>query len=454
MTISTVQKKKERIEYIMKTFDDSVELIRNFMRINTSNPPGNEEDAVLFLEDVLRREGIGSEIFSAVPRRANILARIKGKEKGRPVILLSHVDVVPVNEAEWTVDPFGAEIKGGYLYGRGAIDMKSQAICQLIAFMALAREGVTPERDIIYLATCDEEVGGSHGVEFMLEKAPELRNASFVLSEGGFMIKEGGHVNAQIAVTEKQLGQFIVRARGRGGHGSMPHGDNANEKIVAASGRILSHKWPMKRTAITSAYLKGTLEGKIMEGSKFPTLDRALKSKKWKSYLESNEIYNAILRNTVTLTILRGGEKVNVIPAGSEAYFDARLLPGESHKNFFKKIGRLAGEDVEIERIGAGIGEPGPSRYGTVYFHGIGKCVRSLKGEDVPILPYIMTGATDLRYFRNLGVPSYGFFPITLNKEELLRMHGKDERISIENIREGLEGCGRILKFLSTLRAG
>lgn len=434
----------------MKTLDETIELLRKLIRINTSNPPGNEEIAALFIEDILKNEGITSKMISAVPRRANIMAKIKGREKGGPIILLSHIDVVPADENEWTVDPFGAEIKDGYLYGRGAIDMKAQALCQLVAFIELAKTGMVPKRDIVYLATCDEEVGGRHGVEFVLEKVSELRGASFVLSEGGFMIEEEGHVNAQIAVTEKQLSQFIVRAKGRGGHGSMPHGDNANEKIVAASDRILSFKWPMKKTAITSAYMKGALEGKMIGNSRFPPLDAALKSRKWKNYLESNEIFNAILRNTVTLTILKGGEKVNVIPAGSEAYFDARLLPGDSREKFFGKIAKLAGKDVEIERIGADTGEPGPSRYNTVYFRGIASCIRSLKTKNIPVFPYIMTGATDLRYFRSLGIPSYGFFPITLRKEELLKMHGKDERISVENIREGLDGCRKIIKFLSS----
>ncbi len=434
----------------MRTFDDVIELVRSFLRIDTSNPPGNEEDAALYLEDVLKREGIGAEIFSAVPRRANILARIKGKEKGKAVILLSHIDVVPVNEKEWTVNPFGGEIKDGYIYGRGAIDMKSQAICQLLAFIDLAKEGVVPKRDIIFLATCDEEVGGSHGAEFMLDRVPDLRDSSFVLSEGGFMIEENGSANAQIAVTEKKLGQFIIRATGTGGHGSMPHGDNSNEKIVAASERILSYAWPLKRTSITSAYLKGALEGRDIGGRRFPALGKALKNKQWIRYLEANEIYNAILRNTVTLTILKGGEKVNVIPTESEAYFDARLLPTESHERFFGKIKKLAGNDVQIERIGADISEPGPSRYNTAYFRGISECVRSLRGKHLPVLPFIMTGATDLRYFRNLGIPSYGFFPITLTREELMRMHGKDERISVENIREGLDGCRRIINFLAS----
>jgi acetylornithine deacetylase/succinyl-diaminopimelate desuccinylase-like protein len=149
------------------------------------------------------------------------------------------------------------------------------------------------------------------------------------------------------------------------------------------------------------------------------------------------------------LTILRGGEKVNVIPAESSATFDARLLPAETHDRFFSKVRQLAGKDVVIERIGEKISEPGPSRYNTVYFKGIKGCITSLKGR-IPVLPFITTGATDLRYFRDIGVPAYGFFPVTLTKEEHMRMHGKDERISLENIREGLEGCRSIVDFLAS----
>ena len=435
----------------MDKVDDTVKMIQDFLRINTTNPPGNEEYAVLFLEDALKRAGIDSWIHKAAPKRANLMSKIKGRENGKPVILLSHIDVVPAREEEWTVHPFGGELKDGYVYGRGAIDMKTQAICQLLAFIDLAKKGITPKRDVIYLATCDEEVGGSLGVEYTLEKVPELRDASFVLSEGGFfMLEDDGSVHAQISVTEKKLSQFILRAKGTGGHGSIPHGDNANEKIVAASNRILSFKWPLKTTAVSSAYLNGVLGGRKINGKIFLSLKEAMSDSQWKKYLEGNPMYNAVLRNTVTLTILKGGEKVNVIPAESEACFDSRLLPTESHGKFFRKIKKLAGKDVEIERIGAGINDPVFSGYNTVYFRGISNCIRSMKGDGFPVLPFIMTGATDLRYFRNLGIPSYGFFPVTLTREEHMRMHGKDERISLKNIDEGLEGCKRIIKFLAS----
>ncbi len=435
----------------MTNLDRTIELLQEFLKIDTTNPPGNEEKAALFLQDVLSREGIASEIYQGTPGRANIMSRIKGRLDGRPVILLGHIDVVPAKREEWTSDPFAAEIRDGFIYGRGTIDMKSQVICQLMSFIELAREGTVPKRDIVFLATCDEEVGGDHGVAYMLNKVPELETASFVLSEGGNLFEENGAVHALISVTEKKLSQFIVKASGKGGHGSMPHGDNANEKIVAAAQRILSYKWPLKAMPVTSVYLDTALKDHVVGNAKFPGLKKALQSKKWKSYLESNEIYNAILRNTVTVTILKGGEKVNVIPSESSAYFDARLLPSETHERFFAKIKKLAGNDIVIERIGENIPTPDPSRYNTLFFQGIKEAIRSVKG-DVPVLPFVTTGATDLRYFRNLGIPSYGFFPVTLTKEEHMRMHSKDERISLASIKEGIEGSRAILKFLASDR--
>lgn len=435
----------------MMDLDRTIELLRDFLRIDTTNPPGNEEKAALFIQEFLRREGIASEIYQAQPGRANILSRIKGKTGGKPVILLGHIDVVPAKRDEWCCDPFAAEVRDGFLYGRGTIDMKAQVICQLASFVELALQGTPPKRDIIFLATCDEEVGGNHGVEFMLDRVPELKDASFVLSEGGNMFEENGSVHAQISVTEKKLSQFILKASGKGGHGSMPHADNANEKIVAAAQRILSYKWPLKAMPVTTAYLDGVLRDLVIGNARFPGLKKALRSKRWQSYLERNEIYNSILRNTVTLTILRGGEKVNVIPSESCAYFDSRLLPTETHERFFSKMKKLAGSNIVIERIGEKIPSPGSSRYNTLFFQGIKEAIQSVKG-NIPVLPFVTTGATDMRYFRDLGIPSYGFFPVTLTKEEHMRMHSKDERISLANIREGLEGSRAILKFLASDR--
>ena len=440
---------KGQIAKAMMELDRAVRLLREFIRLDTSNPPGNEEEAILFLENILQRGGLKGEVFSPAPKRANILARIKGKKRGGPVVLLGHVDTVPASEEGWEVDPFGGELKDGFIYGRGAIDMKSQVICQLLSFINLYREGITPERDLLFLATCDEEIGGKYGVEYMLDKVKELQNASFVLSEGGCITEEDGVSHAQISVSEKRLGQFMIKAKGTGGHGSIPHRDNANEKVVNASKAILSYNWPFKPTKIVSAYLNVILKVKKGKGFTFTKLKEALRNESFRKFIQDNPVYNALLRNTLTLTILKGGEKVNVIPTESSAYFDARLLPTENHEGFFKRIRKLCGEEVEVIPIRSGISDPIPSHYNTRYFRGICQVIREIEGP-IPALPFLTTGATDLRYFRNLGILAYGFFPVAISKEELFRMHGVNERISVENLKEGLRGTYEIVKFLAS----
>jgi len=430
--------------------DNAITLLRQFLRIDTTNPPGNEEEAVLFLEGVLSKAGIGSSIYRSASRRANLMARIKGKKEGRPIVLLSHVDVVPARPDEWDVDPFGGEIRDGYIYGRGAIDMKSQTICQLLAFIDLHKEGITPERDILFLATADEEVGGKFGVEYVVEHVEELRHASFVLSEGGWITEEAGVRHAQISVTEKSLAQFFIRADGTGGHGSRPLKDNANEKIIEAARRIAAFRWPLKSTRTVSAYFNGLFKGFKGEGFIFDTLKETLKRKGFRKFVEDNPVYNALLRNTVALTVLRGGEKINVIPSESSAYFDARLLPGENYERFMKKVRALAGDKVQVVPISGGSREPAPSGYNTPYFRSIVKAVKKMD-PTLPVLPFITSGATDLRYFREFGTAAYGFFPVHLPTEEELRMHGVNERISIAALEEGLEGMKVIVRELAKI---
>ena len=435
---------------MMTDKENAITLLRQLLRIDTTNPPGNEEEAALFLEGVLAKAGISSKIYKAASRRANLMARIKGKEEGKPIILLSHVDVVPARPDEWDVDPFGGEIKDGFIYGRGAIDMKSQTICQLLAFISLYQEGIIPERDILFLATGDEEVGGKFGVEYMVEHVEELRQASFVLSEGGWITEEAGVRHAQVSVTEKNLAQFFIRADGTGGHGSRPLKDNANEKIIEAARRIAAHRWPLKSTRTVSAYFNGLFNGFKGDGFTFSNLKETLKRKGFRKFVEDNPVYNALLRNTVALTVLRGGEKVNVIPSESSAYFDARLLPGEDYDRFMKKVRALAGKEVEVVPISGGSEEPAPSGYNTPYYRSIVKAVKNMDA-GLPVLPFITSGATDLRYFREFGSPAYGFFPVQLPREEELRMHGVNERISIAGLEEGLEGMKVIVKELAAL---
>jgi acetylornithine deacetylase/succinyl-diaminopimelate desuccinylase-like protein len=431
----------------MKQSEEGLDLLRSLIRIDTSNPPGNEEAAVQFIETWLRKEGISSEIYSPAPRRGNLLARLKGKKKGEPIVLLGHIDVVPAEETGWTEHPFSGAVKDGYIYGRGAVDMKSDVAAQILAFATLNREGITPERDIILLVTGDEETGGQMGVGYMLGKVDELSDAAFVLSEGGSIVEEEGVLHAQVSVAEKKICQFMIRAHGTGGHASMPHRDNANDKIVRAANRVTMHNWPIRRNKVATRYLSGILKGKKFEGFTFSTLSDALRRKSFRAFVANNPVYNALLKNTVALTMLKSGVKVNVIPTESEATFDARILPEDEHERFLAQVQKVAGSQVEVVPLSRG--DSIPSRYDTDFFKVIRRVVKAQKG-NIPVLPFITTGATDLRYFRGIGITAYGFSPITLSRAELLSMHSINERISVEGFTEGLGATYDLLRYLAT----
>jgi len=425
----------------------AVRLLGDLIRLDTSNPPGNEEIAVQFMEAMLAREGIGSQVFMPAPRRANILARLKGKKAGRPVVLLGHLDVVPAHDEGWVEPPFSGAVRDGFIYGRGAIDMKSQLVCHLLAFIDLYRSGLTPERDIIFLATADEETSGTLGVEHVLHKVDDLPRASFVLSEGGFITEGGGLTHARVSVGEKQICWFMMRATGAGGHGSMPHRDSANDKIVRAAHRIIEEKRPLRPTPIVTRYMNGRFKGKKIAGMTFSSLREALKDKRFRAFVESDPSLNSLLTNSVALTMLRAGDKVNVIPPESVAYFDARILPNVDHGAFLNKVRKSAGPEVEVSLVNET--HSVPSSYSTPYFRSIARAVRSVAGP-IPVLPFMTTGATDLRHFRSLGIPAYGLFPMVLPDEEHLRMHGVNERLSIESLEQGLKATGEIVRFLAS----
>ncbi len=424
-----------------------VELLSQMIQLDTTNPPGNEEIAVQFIEGLLRKEGVSCEIVAPEPRRANIMARIPGKLPGKPVILLGHLDVVPAHEEGWVEPPFSGAVRNGFIYGRGAVDMKSQVVCHLISFIQLRRSGIVPERDIVFLATADEEVSGKLGAEYMFQKVDDLGDASFVLSEGGFIMEEEGRLHARISVGEKQVCQFMIRASGRGGHGSMPHKDSANNKVVEAAHRIINTRLPFTPTRIATRYLEGVLKGRKVGRLRFSNLKKALLDKRFCRFVEEEPVFNALLRNTVSLTMLRSGDKINVIPDEAVAYFDARIFPETKHDRFLRQMARVAGPDVELTSIQKTFSVP--SSFATPYFRNIAGAVKQVNGE-IPVLPFLTTGATDLRHFRSRGIPAYGFFPVRLSEDDHMSMHGVNERISVKGLEEGQRCVDDIVRFLAT----
>jgi len=307
-----------------------------------------------------------------------------------------------------------------------------------MAFLLVHRLRLHLKRPLIFLGTADEEAGGRWGVKWMLENEPELRKVGFVLNEGGnIRIREDGTLHHyEISTAQKVVAQFRLKASGRTGHGSIPHEDNAAEKLIRAVNKLISWKAPLEVIPLVKEYFSRLAELQPPEEAPFyRDIEKALKDDGFRRKLLANPQYNAMLRNTHTLTVLRAGQKVNVIPSEAEALFDCRLLPGTSREGYLNKLKDLIkDEDVTLESLGDFEGTDAlPSPTDNPLWEAICR-VAERKDPGCVIIPFLITGATDSRFFRQLGIPCYDFTPFRLTHEELRLVHGHDERISVENL--------------------
>jgi acetylornithine deacetylase/succinyl-diaminopimelate desuccinylase-like protein len=418
--------------------DEAVEILRNYIRINTTNPPGNELEAARFLEGIVRKEGIETTVYESAPGRANLMAVCPGKKQRKPLILLHHMDVVPVETDKWDLDPFGGIIKDGYIYGRGALDMKGNGVAELMAMRLLKRYGIPLNRDVIFLATADEEVGGRWGVKWMLEHEPRLKEAACVLNEGGcVLVRENGELDHyEIATAQKVVAQFAVRAKGRTGHGSMPHGDSATVKLIRALDRLVAWETPFVVIPLVKEYFANLAKVRPPEETKgYQDIEEGLRDPAFTKAFIANPQYNAMVRNTITPTILKAGQMVNVIPSEAQASFDCRLLPGTPSEAFLAQVREIIkAEEVEIVPLPEFESNPlPPSPMDNELYQAIEQ-VAQRKDPGCVVTPFLITGATDSRFFRQIGIPCYDFSPFRLRQEDAKLVHGHNERISIENL--------------------
>jgi len=419
---------------------DTVELLSRYLRLDTSNPPGNEYLAANFFADIFSSENIPFRLYEPTAGRVSIRAELKGSGKTAPLILLHHTDVIAADRNEWSFDPFGGEIIDGYICGRGALDTKSLGIMQLLSLLDTKRKGLPLNRDLIFLATADEESGADHGVEYLLREHPGDFNASLVLNEGSYVV-EGivpERLLAMISPGEKGPCWMRLKRRGLPGHGSTPHGLNPLEKLSEAVNRLIDHNSLPRVTPIVAEYFRRMSQAwdflkPYIEDGREETLLRIVEE----SGLLSVPQINAMLRNTVSLNSLHGGNKVNVIPSYAEAEVDTRLLPGQNMEDwitFVKK--QLADDEIQIEFIMRGEGNASDMHtqdYATI---------EAAMLEHYPgavTAPYLMLGTTDSRFFREKGMVSYGFCPAVIPAEHLKSIHGTDEKIGIESMSKGTE---------------
>ena len=428
---------------------EAVDLLTRYLKIDTTNPPGNEGRGVAFFAEIFDREGIACKTYEASSGRGSIGAVIPGTGEKGAVILLNHIDVVPARADEWSIHPFSGEIKDGYIYGRGALDMKGQGILELLTFLEFKRKGLTPCRDLIFLAVADEEAGGVNGVQYLLNNHGEDIQADLVINEGGFGISDvlPDRPLFMIATAEKGVCRVKLRRSGPPGHGSVPHGDNALEKLVQGLSRLLAKDSPVIITPLIAEYFKqlGTswefLQPYLQDG-KPETLVEIVTQK---GMLNIPQMA-AMLKNTISLNMMHAGNKVNVIPSAAEAELDIRLLPGTDPDSVVAEIKEhLADDDIKIEV--AGTFRASESSMDTEDFSII-KDVHLAHFPDALAVPSLLFGASDSRFFRKKGIPCYGVNPVLLSLEELGKIHGIDERISEENMIKGTEVFIDIVKKL------
>ncbi|MBI3914550.1 MAG: M20/M25/M40 family metallo-hydrolase [Chloroflexi bacterium] len=420
--------------------DETARLLQDLIRIDTTNPPGNETPAMEYVAGVLKRDGIESRILESAPGRGNLVARLKGDGRAAPLLLMVHLDVVPAEPAYWTHPPFGGEIADGYLYGRGALDTKNLAALEIMVMLLLAREKKSLARDVIFMANADEEAGGVYGAGWMVKNHPDLIRAEYAINEGG---GSGMDIMGKRFYTcqtgEKGTARFVMRTRGAPGHGSMPHRDNAVVKLAHAVQQIGAAELPMRVVPTVKTFVEaiGSALGKPYDAA----LREVLDPKKSAAALQNlplddgmRAMLYASLHNTVSPTILKAGSKINVIPSVAEAECDARILPGQSAATLRAELKTILDGDVELEFKGDNPGRESSSD--TPLFETMRRVITRHE-PNATLLPYLVVGATDARHVSKLGTHVYGFAPMFAPMSEFSRIHGHDERISIENLEFG-----------------
>jgi acetylornithine deacetylase/succinyl-diaminopimelate desuccinylase-like protein len=410
--------------------------------VNTGDPAtigDGEARAARYIQAKLEEVGYETQYVESAPGRGNVVCRLTGADPDRGALLIhGHVDVVPADADEWQVDPFSGLVKDGYVWGRGAVDMKDMVAMTLAVARDLKRTGVVPPRDLIFAFVSDEEAGGFQGAEWLVDHHPEwFEGATQAISEvGGFSVTMQGARAYLLAAAEKGIAWATLTARGRAGHGSMANDDNAVTTLAQAVGRIGAHQFPLHRTDTLNAFLAGVTE---LTGIEFPDdgIEDAVRK-----LGPISPLVLATIRNPANPTMLKAGYKANVIPSTATATVDCRVLPG-TEEEFKKEIAAIAGPEIEIEWV-----ESPPLEFP---FSGdlVDAMKAALKTEDpdAHAVPYVLSGGTDNKAFSRLGIEGYGFSPLRLppDLDFTALFHGVDERVPVDALLFGTRVLTRLL---------
>ena len=433
---------------LLKEIEEEVtNLLSDLIRINTTNPPGNETEAVKFLTKNLEKEGFACEVFESAPGRGSLITRLKGTGEGPSLLLLSHLDVVAANPKEWSVDPFAGVVKDGFVWGRGAIDMKSMTAMEVMVMKLLKRNNAQLKGDVILAATADEEKGGEAGAGWLVKNYPDKVKADYVINEGGGLAIPVDDKNIYtIQTAEKGILWFKVKAKGRPGHGSMPGAaDNAILRMNKIVEKLGNYRAKMTVVPTVRQFLSEIAkESPLLQQAANMILqnpevaDQILDMLAQKDKVMAEEL-RAQLRMTIAPTIIHGGVKENIIPSECEAVFDCRILPEQTPEQAMEEIKALLKDVVDLEKVEfetIQANEPSESPTNTPLYEEIINVLKEFE-PNCSVAPILLTGGTDSRFFRKIGTVCYGFQPLRADMpygEILKTVHGIDERISIENL--------------------
>jgi acetylornithine deacetylase/succinyl-diaminopimelate desuccinylase-like protein len=424
---------------------ETITHLQAMIRMNTSNPPGNEIAVARYLDSTLKAEGIETHLFEPAPGRAALVARLKGNGSKQPVILMAHMDVVGVEHDKWSVDPFGAVIRDGYLYGRGAIDDKGMLSANLETMLLLKRnvvdKGATLSRDVVFVANSDEEAGGDWGMGWLIANHPELVKAEFALNEGGrTRIVQGKPLYLAIQNTEKVSHVVEVVASGTGGHASIPLKDNAILRLGRALAKIGEHREPLDVKPTTREFfleLSKVWPDKSQRQAMADVASRApARQQRGARVLANIPVLDAVLRNGISATIIGGGIRSNVIPVEAKATLNIRTLPGASLDSVISRLKRVVNDPKVAFNIVERSDDAPASDFTSPMFTAIADATRAVDPTMV-VVPYLSTGATDSARLRQLGMQAYGILPFPMDQNDEDRMHGNDERIPLSSLAFG-----------------
>jgi acetylornithine deacetylase/succinyl-diaminopimelate desuccinylase-like protein len=432
--------------------------LADLIRINTTNPPGNEQATAKYIAGVLQKEGIAFELLEVAPGRSALVARLSSSvmsDPSRALLLVAHMDVVGVERARWSVDPFAAVAKEGYLYGRGSLDDKSMLAANLAAFVTLKRSNARLNRDVIFLATADEEQGGDASIKTLIAKYWNKFAAGYALNEGGEVFTKNGKVEyIAVQASEKVALNVAVIARGPSGHASRPTKDNAVVHLAAAVAKIGQYQAPVHFTTIVRRYFEQLAALEDPEIAKWmrslDTPDRGEHAQRVIS--EANPLWNSMMRDTIAPTMLSAGVRNNVIPAEARGNLNIRLLPGNTINALLGDLTKLVNDpQIQFEvQPDAGLAAP-PSSLDSDLYNTISR-VATQEFGGAPVIPFQSTGATDSAQLRLHNVQAYGLEPFPMSDADFARMHGDDERIPLASFDKGVAVLTRIVAEFASSR--